>query len=154
MDVAARLDLGLLVGADGEVAGVQELVLAALFAFGRLFGARFLRRRLGGRKLDYYLARYRVGEPNPAALVFEMLAERVEYAAHEGPGVDDLLVAGPLADEAERVFAGPDQRPAAEALEAGIHAAVPRNELLLMTRLDPEPHDIERRHLVLPTLKA
>jgi hypothetical protein len=34
-------------------AGVQELALAALFAFGRFLGARFLRRRLGGLNLDY-----------------------------------------------------------------------------------------------------
>jgi hypothetical protein len=64
------------------------------------------------------------------------------------------MKARPLADEAERVFTGPDQRPAAEALEVGIHAAVLRNELLLMARFDPEPHDIKCCHLVLPTLKA
>ena len=128
--------------------------LAALFAFGRFLGARFLRRQLSGLKLDYYLAGYWVGEPEPAALVFEMFTERVENADHEGPRVDDLLEARPLADEAERVFAGLDQRPAAKALEAGIHAAVLRNELVLMARLYAEPHDIECRHVVLPTVKA
>jgi hypothetical protein len=83
-----------------------------------------------------------------------MLAERVENADHEGPRVDNLLEACPLADEAERVFASSNQRPAAEALEAGIHAAVLRNELLLMAGFDSKPHDIKCRHIVLPTVKA
>ena len=80
-----------------------------------------------------------------------MLAKPVENVDHEGPCVDNLLEARPLTDEAERVFAGPDQRPTAEALEAGIHAAVLRNELLLVAGLDTKPHDIECRHIVLPT---
>ena len=70
------------------------------------------------------------------------------------PCVDNLLEARPLADEAERVFAGPNQRPAAEALEAGVHAAMLRNELLLMAELNTKPHNIECRHIVLPTVKA
>ena len=49
--------------------------------------------------------------------------------------------------------AASDQRPATEALEAAIHAAVLRNELLLMAGLDSKPHDIECRHIVLPTVK-
>jgi len=121
-----------------------DICLAALLAFGRFLGARFFRRWLGGRKFDDYLAGYRVGEPELLALVFEMLAERVENVDHEGPRVDDLLEVRPFADEAES---------AAEALEAGIfHPAVLRNELLLMTRLDAEPHDIECRHVILPTV--
>jgi hypothetical protein len=51
--------------------GGDGAALAALFAFGRFLGTRFLRRRFGGRKLDYYLAGYRVSEPESAALVFE-----------------------------------------------------------------------------------
>jgi hypothetical protein len=83
----------------------------------------FFHRWLGGRKFEDYLARYRVGEPEPAALVFEMLTESVENTDHEGPRVNDLLEACPFADQAERVFAGFDQRSAAEALEAGIFYA-------------------------------
>ena len=82
-----------------------DICLAALLAFGRFLGARFFRRWLGGRKFDDYLAGYRVGEPELLALVFEMLAERVENVDHEGPRVDDLLEVRPFADEAERVFA-------------------------------------------------
>ena len=82
-----------------------------------------------------------------------MLAKPVENVDHEGPCVDDLLEARSLADEAECVFAASDQRPATEALEAAIHAAVLRNELLLMAGLDSKPHDIECRHIVLPTVK-
>ena len=52
-----------------------------------------------------------------------MLTKPVEDVDHEGPCVDNLLEARPLADETERVFACPNQRPAAEALEAGIQAA-------------------------------
>lgn len=127
------------------------MCLAALFAFGRFLGAAFFHRWFGGRKFEDYLSRYRVGEPEPAALVFEMLTESVENADHEGPRVNDFLEARPFADEAKRVFTGFDQRSAAEALEAGIFcAAVLRNELLLMTWLDAEPHNIECRHDILP----
>jgi hypothetical protein len=67
-------------------------------------------------------------------------------------GVDDQ--AAPYPCWTKRVFACPNQRPAAEALEAGIHAAVLRNELLLMAGFDSKPHDIKCRHIVLPTVKA
>jgi hypothetical protein len=83
-----------------------------------------------------------------------MLTKPVEDVDHKGPCVNNLLEARPLADETERVFACPNQRPAAEALEAGIHAAVLRNELLLMAGFDSKPHDIKCRHIVLPTVKA
>ena len=104
--------------------------------------------------LDHHFAGYWIGEPEPVALVFEMLTERIENADHEWPRVNDLLEARPFANEAKRAFAGSDQRPAAEALETGVHASVLRNELILMARLDAEPHDIECRHVVLPTVKV
>jgi hypothetical protein len=53
----------------------------------------------------------------------------------------------------KQVFAAPNKITSAKALEAGIHAAVPRRELVLMATLDAKPHDIKCRHIVLPTVK-
>src|SRR5262249_18479117 len=84
----------------------------------------------------------------------EMLSELVENVDHKGSCIDDLLEVCPFAHEAECIFARLDQRPTAEALEAGLNAAVLRNELLLMARLNPEAHDIECCHFVLPAPKT
>lgn len=141
-------------GAAGEGA-LTRPCLPALLAFGFLcLAALLLRRRLGRRHLHHHFAGNRVGEAEPAAEVLEMLAHRVENAAHQRPRGDDILEARPFADEAEGALAGPDQRAAAEAFEPGVEAAMRGDELLLVPRPDAKTHNIKRRHVPLPRLKA
>jgi uncharacterized Ntn-hydrolase superfamily protein len=92
--------------------------------------------------------------PEPAAEVLEIVAEAVENANHLRPRLREFLQAGPFADDAKRSLAGLDQSATAETVEAAMEAAMRRDEILLVARFDAEPHNIERRHVVLPVISS
>ena len=95
---------------------------------------------------DDGLARDRIGDAEPAAEIFEMIAEAVEQADHLRPRVSEFLHTGPFADKAERAVAGLHQRAAAEALEGRIGLSVGVDEGLLAAWFYAKSNGVVRAH--------
>src|SRR5206468_2556035 len=115
------------------------------FCLARRGGA--LLRRPAGAKLRDHFTRYRIGDAQATPEVLEHVARLVQQPDHFGARVDDVLERPPLPDQAEGLLAGPHQPSAAESFEGVPQLAVYLDEVLRLTRLDPESHDVECRHV-------
>src|SRR5438067_1729422 len=92
------------------------------------------------------LTRHRVGYAEPAAQVFERVAESIEHCNHLGTRGDDASVAVPFPDRTVGAIAGLDDHETPEAGEVRVGVTLRVEKLGFAAGLHPESHHIECSH--------
>src|SRR5262245_20470681 len=101
---------------------------------------------MSGRQLDQHFTRHRVCHAEPAAEVFERVANAVEQRDHRLASRRQACKVIPFADRTIAALADLDERATAEAREVCLRIAIFVDEPFVLPGFYLEPHDVVRSH--------